>query len=166
MVSNEVPQPPAPPRTRPRLRVPLPNLLGIAAFATVPVLALLGVLGRTTGAAGAAGETIALHVTFPTRMRYGTGDSIGVEVRNISGGTLDLVTVRFDRGYISGFSNVRFTPQPIRAYEVALRNMGPGETRLVSAEIEAEAYWSRSGAVTAAGGGESVTVPVRTLTYP
>ena len=55
---------------------------------------------------------------------------------------------------------------PERAYEVEVRDLAAGEERLVSAEIQAQRYGRHVGEITAQSGAESLSVQVRTVTFP
>ena len=159
-------EPPAPPETRPRLHLRTSQLVGMLFFAAFPLAALLGLFGDSTAEVGAPSAALELRVSYPTRFRYKTIHPLEVRVRNRSANPLDRVVVTFDQEYVSGFSNVRFTPEAVRAYEVELRGVQPGEERLVSVEVQAERYGRHRGTVTAASGAEAVTAELQTFTFP
>lgn len=166
MATGDIPQPPAPPTTHPRIRIRTQQLVGLILLAAIPVLAVLGVFGEKTGEARAETSELELRVRYPARLRYKTLHPLEVHVRNLSDRPLDRVTVRFADAYISQFSNVQFMPSVNKAFEVELRDVQPGEERLVSAELQAERYGRHSGTVTATTGPTSVTAPLQTFTFP
>lgn len=159
-------QPPPAPQVPTRTRIPWGRAAGLAVLALLPVLALFGVFGDARAETSASSGNLELHVRYPTRFRYKTIDAISVRVTNTSGQALDRIMVRFDEEYISQFSNVVFTPQVKRPYEVELTSVSPGETRLVFVEIQAENYWRHSGTITAGAGDESARVNLSTTVFP
>jgi hypothetical protein len=160
------PRPPEAPEIRPRLRAPFPNLIGMAGFATIVALALAGFFGITTDTAAASAPGMELRVAFPARMRYSTTERLVVRLRNTSDRPIESVTIRFDPAYLSGFAAIQFRPPSERAYEVVLRGIGPGESGLVSAELQADGYWRHRGSITAQTEGGTLGVPVSTLIFP
>lgn len=131
--------------------------LGVPLLFLIPVLALLGVLGPSAETVAESGEALSLQVTYPTRFRYKTIESMSIRVTNISSQTAPTVTVKLDRDYLSTFSNLSFQPSVDEVsddgYYVQLTDMEAGETRRVELEMQAEAYWVHRGVTEVAVGG-------------
>ena len=168
---NEVPQPPQPPRFERRLNFRPLQIVGIVYLLILPVLAVLGVFGESFDSVDASGAALEMTVDYPSRFRYKMLNTITVEVHNVSGETLDTVTVSFDASYIDQFSTVTFTPSVETVtgneYQVELTDIGPDETQVVTVEIQAERYWRHSGTITASpGSGEPVEVEISTTVFP
>ena len=75
------PQPPQPPEIRRRIAFHRTQLIGVPLLAIIPVLALFGVFGTTTGEARAESAELQMQVRYPTRFRYKVINSLTVEVR-------------------------------------------------------------------------------------
>ena len=164
------PQPPSPPDVA-RKFAPLPyQLVGVGVLFTIVLLALFGVFGVVRAHAAADAGSLHVEVEYPERFRYKTIGPVDVRVHNGGETTLDTVVVRFDRAYVDAFSTVTFTPSADtvtdEAYEVTLRDVRPGTTRLVSAEIQAESYWRHEGFVEAVAGGATARAELATLVFP
>lgn len=165
------PQPPQPPEIRRRLAFHRTQLIGVPLLAIIPILALFGVFGTTTGEMSTESAELQLHISYPTRFRYKTINSLTVEVRNRSGQALPAVTVNFDKSYLSRFSGVTFTPSVKtvtgEVYTLELTDVQPGETRTVDVEIQAEEYGGHSGFISAtAGDAEAARATVNTFVFP
>ena len=160
------PQPPQPPRIRRRFHLAPWRWLGLGVMLLVPVLALFGLFGERWATAERLSTSLLVQVEYPTRYRYKMLNAITVRVRNRSPQALDTVTVAFDTGYVLRFSTVIFTPSVSRAFEVPLTNVAPGETRLVTAEIQGEKYGRHEGTVTVTAGTDSAAIPVHTTIWP
>lgn len=158
--------PPAAPEIQPRIRIRAAQAVGMILLAILPVLALLDVFGDSVAEARASGSQLELRVNYPARFRYKTIHPIEVQVINRFDRPLDRVIVKFDENYLSQFSNVQLTPAADKAYEVELRDVQPGEERVISVEIQAERYWRHRGTVTATAGPDSVTARLETFTFP
>ena len=171
MSDSQGTQPPQPPEIKRTLQFHLTQLIGVPLLAVLPVLALLGVFGTTRGEASAQSAALELHVEYPTRSRYKVINAIEVSVRNLTEQPLSTVTVSFDETYISKFSNVQFTPSvktvTDEVYRVELSDLQPGETQLVSVEVQAEEYGAHRGTIkVAAGEAEAAQVDLATIVFP
>jgi tRNA threonylcarbamoyladenosine modification (KEOPS) complex Pcc1 subunit len=81
------------------------------------------------------------------------------------------VTVGFELGYVSAFSEVQFTPRAERvtdkAYEVILPAVRPGESRRVTVSLRADRYGLHRGVVSAAArDGAAARAEVSTWIFP
>jgi hypothetical protein len=165
------PQPPQPPEIRRRVAFHRTQLIGVPLLAIIPILALFGVFGTSTGEASAESAELQLHISYPTRFRYKVINSLTVEVRNRTGQALPAITVDFDKSYLSQFSGVAFTPSVKtvtgEVYMVELTDVQPNEARTVSVEIQAEEYGGHPGFISAtAGDAEGVRATVNTFVFP
>lgn len=157
--------PPAPELPR-RVRLRPLHWVGMAIIAAIPVCAAFGLFGSSATTGSASSPSIEVTVDYPTRCRYEVLELLEVRVRNRSSQTIEEVTVVFDPSYLNGFSQAQFTPSPERAFEVELKQLKPGETQLISAEIQGEKYGRYRGAIVARAGAESASVDVSTFIFP
>lgn len=165
--SEEVPRPPRAPEIERSFRLHAWQWVAIPLIMLVPALALLGVFGESWDTTGAATADLEVELRFPSRFRYKQLNEMHAFVRNVSGRRLDTVTVSFDTTYISRFSTVIFTPSAVRAYEVELTGVSPGEQRLISVELQGEKYGRHTGAIAAWGTTtDTVSASVSTFIFP
>lgn len=170
--AKSVPQPPQPPEFERRLQFHLTQLIGVPLLALLPILAAFGVFGTLRDEARVQTAVLELQVRYPTRFRYKTVEPLEVEVRNLLSEPLPTVVVRLETDYLSAFSSVQITPSPTslteEVYEVTLAEVQPGETRLVSLELQAQDYWRHRGAIsaTAEGDAEAAEVEVASFVIP
>lgn len=148
--------------------------VGMPLLLLIPLLALLGLFGKSSATATETGNTFSVEITYPSRNRYKVRNPLTVRIENRSDQTVPTATVSFDQDYISQFSNVSFTPEPGEvtedAYYVQLDDLQPGEVRLIAVDMQAERYWQHEGQVAVAAGGvdapADVAVELSTLVYP
>lgn len=141
--------------------------IAIPILVAIPLLALAGVFGETWQTASDSGGNVEMRVEFPARFSYKMLNSISVTVLNRSDRTVDTLVVAFDPSYISNFSTVVFTPPIMRAYEVAVTDVRPGEARLVTAELQGEKYGRHQGWIQASDGGtDTARVTIHTIIFP
>ena len=165
--SEKPPQPPPPPEIDRHFRLYPWQWIGLPLLVLIPILALFGVFGHTWADVRDAGADVEMEVRYPTRFRYKELQAMYVRVRNRSDRMLDTVTVAFDTGYINRFSTVTFKPDISRAYEVELTDVVPGEERLITVEIQGEAYWRHRGSITGwHSGADTAEVRVSTFIFP
>lgn len=158
--------PPSPPTIKPKLKMRMVELIGIAMFAMLPLLAVLGVFGPATTVRNAASGSLSVEARFPTKLRFEMKDRLDLYVRNTGPNLLNQVTVRFDSRYLHAFSAVSFSPEATQAYEVELEKLLPGETRLISLELTADGYGHHKGDVVVTSGATRLVLPVSTITFP
>ena len=166
-----VPHPPEAPEIERKLQFYRLQMIGVPLIMLIPVLALAGLFGITRSSAYDSGSRLSLEVQYPARLRYAMRNPLQAVVRNTSDEPLKNVIVKFERAYIEGFSEVTFTPQPKTVtqdhYEVELSEIAPGETRIVAAEVKAEAYGSYQGTVAVdVQGKEEAQCAVETVLFP
>jgi hypothetical protein len=165
-MDSQASEPPRPPTTRTRLALTRKQYLGLPLLATIPVLALFGVFGERRADASSASHVLEMRVRYPSRFRYRQIESLDVTVRNISGRTLDTVSVSIDTAYITRFSNVRIEPAPREPFVVVLIHLRPMESRLVTAELWGAQYGSHSGRISASAQADTVSTLVNTFVFP
>jgi hypothetical protein len=170
MLRDEAPKPAPPPAFRRALEPPPQQLLAIAVLTFVVGGALLGLFGHTDAIAQVQGRSILVDVIFPERTRHRVPTEIRVEVRNVSERPLELVRVFLPRPYLDAFRAEDLTPDLSRldgnAYEIDLRDIAAGETRLVTAEVRSQSYGTHRGVVTVVAGEERVSLEVATFVFP
>lgn len=164
-------EPPQPPSIERKFKLYLTQMIGIPLLILVPVLALLGMFGETEDKVTISNPQLEMQVDYPTRFRYKMIDSVTVSLSNSSAEPISTVEIGFDRSYVEGFSTVTFTPAAHQitdtAYVVEVADLQPGETRIISVEIQAEKYGRHQGAITAtAENAEALRVVIKTFTFP
>lgn|SRR5688572_29232234 len=164
-------EPPQPPPIERKLKLYLTQIIGIPLLILVPVLALLGMFGETEDKVTTSNPQLEMQVDYPTRFRYKMLDSVIVSLSNTSAQPISAVEVGFERSYVEGFSTVTFTPAAHEitdsAYFVEVADLQPGETRIISVDIQAEKYGRHQGAITAtAENAEALRVLIETFTFP
>jgi hypothetical protein len=165
---NNQPQPPDIPPIERRLRFYWLQLLGMPVIMAVPLLALLGVFEPNRQTASATSAALELRVEYPDRIYYHVSEPIHVTVTNLGQATAPI-SITFDAEYINSFAHASFTPDVAdeRGFVVVLDAIGPGETRVVALELEAEALGRHEGAISAtSGGAPPASVEIGSLALP
>jgi hypothetical protein len=165
------PQPPQPPQLDRKFQLHPYQYIAIPLLFLMPVLALLGVFGETVTTKTGSNEDLTVRVEYTSRIRYKMLAPLTVYITNRTDTPLETLTVRFDRAYIEGFSQVTFTPQAQTvdedAYVVELQDVQPGETRVVEGDLQAEKYGEYKGSVmVSADGVDSVDVMLEAFLFP
>jgi hypothetical protein len=159
--------PPRAPDIRRKIRFYGWQWIALPPMMLIPVFALFGAFGTSRDTARASTPELEMEISYPSRFRYKQIDRIHAFVANRSQRQLDTVTVSFDSGYIARFSTVTFTPSVGRAYEVELTDVGPGERRLISVELQGEEYWRHRGEISAtSGSADTARVRIGTIVFP
>ena len=165
--SSENPKLPAPPQLEQRrLSLAVAQWIGLAAMILVTGLAAAGTFGESWDRRRLSGSALEAHVEFPTRFSYQMVNAVLVDVRNVSGGTIDTVRIAIDTSYADRFSEVTFAPSEERRGVVALADMRPGESRRLRIDLQGEEYGRHEGRLTVAGGGDSLSTMLRTIIFP
>jgi hypothetical protein len=164
------PQPPQPPPMRRRLGVRRTHAVGQLGIVLITVLAVLGVFGASRETADASGNGLAVLVEYTTRTRYTLLEELRVTLASADSG-LEGLAVVVSAPYVEAFSNTSFRPEPsLITREVVIipvGDIGPGETRVVSGELQANRYWLHDGWVEVRRQGELlVRIPIATFVFP
>jgi hypothetical protein len=159
-------EPPQPPAATPRIALTRKQCIGIPLLASIPLLALLGVFGEQRVATRATSRALEMRVVYPSRFRYRQIETLDITVRNVSGRTLDTVTISLDTAYVTRFSSVRIHPSPGTPYVIAETHVKPLESRLVHAELWGERYGSHRGEIVGAASADTVRQQIRTFVFP
>lgn len=154
------------PHTARRLSLTRKQWIGLPLLAAIPIATLFGVFGERQGEQHTASRAVAMSVRYPTRFRYRQVQSLQISVENISGRVIDTVKVMIDTAYVTRFSSVRIDPAPYAAYAVALTQVHPGESRLISAELWGEEYGWHKGRITAVARSDTAALTLRTFVFP
>lgn len=168
---KEPSKPPQPPEVDKKFQVHTYQWIGIPLMLLIPILALVGLFGESVDSVRTSSQQLEMSVEYPTRFRFKMIDEVTVTLSNVSGQTLPSVLVNFDREYIDAFSTVTFTPavKSITGsnYIVEVSDLQPGETRVISATVQAENYGMHRGTI---GLGpeeaQDLEVSVATFTFP
>lgn len=158
--------PPQPPDVERKVALYRHQKIGMTLLALLPILAFAGAFGESRKTSQAAGGSLDVTVTYPTRLRYSLDERIEVRVMNVGGTVLNRVRVSFDPDYMDGFTSMTAVPGFTRAYEIPLDSMAPGETRIVRVDVTARRYWKRSGIMSVSGGTTPLRLNLTTLILP
>jgi len=142
------------------------QLIGMPFIAALPLLAMFGVFGDRSTSVEASSGALHARVEFPTRLRARPSRPITVTVSNTSAETMDTITVAFDSAYVDRFTGVTFVPSPDEDYTVAMTEVGPGETRRIRVEMQAQKAGAHAGRITIRARDNRLDVPVRTIVFP
>jgi len=146
------------------------HLIGVLVLLAIPLMALLGVFGRTKGQVMAAGTDVSVAVTYLERVRYKEADGMSIAVTNMSDEVLDELTVQVGAPYIANFTETDFEPSLDRVtdeyFEIDLTDVQPDETRQVMIALRAEEYGRLDCVVIVQGAAVPVTVSFSTLVFP
>jgi hypothetical protein len=164
--STDPSEPPEVPEVTRRVRLYGGQWVGIPLLILIPVLAVLSVFGETRDTVAAASPAVRLQVDYPARVRSGQQSGIEVRLRNVSGASLDGVTVTFDPAYFERFARVSFMPQPGAPYEVELTGLDPGGVSVLRVEFEGDRPWRSRGHIEVGHGGARTRVMISTFTFP
>jgi hypothetical protein len=93
-------------------------------------------------------------------------ERISLELVNEGSRPLSGVTVSFDPEFLGAFSEVAFTPQPQRPYEMELATIAPGGRERIEIEVHAAEFGLHEGQIRIESAGVSGTLPVQTLIFP
>jgi hypothetical protein len=159
-------EPPQPPAIPPKIRVHRREAIAMGLMALVPALALLGTFGPSNQHVERGDEALRLETLYPSLLRLQMRDKLKIRVTNRSEKPLSRVALRIEQSYLSGFAEVSFSPDVSDAYLVELKDLQPGEVRLVAVELDAERYGRHRGQVTASYDGKAVTLELSTFVYP
>jgi hypothetical protein len=163
--------PPEPPKVARHLRLSPPQIAGVLVFLAIVGSALAGILDSQEGTKSVEGEAASAEVSYPTRFRYQQIMPLEVTVRNTSPTTLSGVEVSFAHDYISNFSSVEFSPSvstiTADAYVVSLGDIEPGGSRVVTTDMQAEAFLRHSGNISVtAQKGVALELTLSTWVFP
>ncbi|HEV2642191.1 MAG TPA: hypothetical protein VGT98_05775 [Candidatus Elarobacter sp.] len=158
--------PPAPPELPRALRLTTLQRVGLPILFAIPVLALFGVFGEHFASVRAGGNGVALAMRYPDRAHYRQPVTLAISVRNTSTRTADSLVVSLDTAFLAAFTAGRFSPPVDATGSLALRNVAPGEARVITAEVSGDRYWRHSGTVRVHGAGGMLAVPVSTFVFP
>jgi hypothetical protein len=170
MARNEGLDLPEPPEIRRRFRTAAYQLIGVGAMLLVVLLGASRMFGAITGLVTAEEGPLRIEVTYPERIRHSWTGTIEARVTNIGTEELQAAVVRFDPGFLEGFSFSSFTPNVDRilaeAYEVELHDIGAGQVRLVLVHLQADGYWGHRGFVEAVTPGYVARTEIRSFIIP
>lgn len=170
-LDGEPPQPPSPPELSKRWRFSRHQLVGIPLMLLIVGAAMLGYFGKSETTASAERGGIQLTVDYVSKIRHRMVGPLDVTMTNSSPDVITGVTLLIDRGYLTEFSGVVFTPTPTyltadwAAFE--LGDLAPGESISISGEVQSEGFGRHDGQVRAlAYGAEPLVAEISTLSFP
>lgn len=142
--------PPAPEFDRRVTLKPL-RLMGLLLIALAPAAALFGLFGDARRTVSVASQGVELSVSYPLTQRFKVRAPLSITVTNRGNSAIPLVEVALATNYLRGFSDVAMTPGPDRVtadtYLFDLTDLGPGQTRHLALEMQAQDYWRTRGQV-------------------
>lgn len=153
------------------IRLYIFQYVGFPLLLLVPILAVFGVFGESFTEIQQNNDDLSVTVHYPTRYRYKMINTMTVTVQNTTEQSMSLLTLSVSRNYIAQFSTVNFLPAVTQinneVYEVELKNLAPGETRIVSIELQAESYGMHNGTINISGENvETMSLSISTLIFP
>jgi hypothetical protein len=139
--------------------------VGLSLMALIPILAMFRVFGDGTEFAKSSSPSLQTEVEYPAKFKFKQSKVLRVKVTNVSGYTLDTISVSIDTAYLSRFRGVSVTPEPKDAFTVELLKLHPGEKREVIAEIEGKDYGEQRGIVTIATKRDTIRQPISSYIF-
>ena len=148
---EDPPDLPEPPEIDKRIVFHPTQVAGLVMVGLLPLLSFFGLFGIGRGTVEGTDGTVAVRVEHPTWHRLRVRQPLLLQVTNATDAAVSGVELRVPRSYLSAFADVAFTPGPDRVdardYVFALADLSPGETRTVTAEMQASGYWRHEAAV-------------------
>lgn len=165
------PTPPEAPDAPRRVNLSGPQIAAAVLLLILPVLAALGVFGESFGTADASGGEIRLSAEYPSRLRFLLDSSLRVTVENTGQQTLSAPELHFERGYIDQFVNISFVPPATEAtgdaYIVALSDLAPGDSQVVTVQMQGSRYGRHEGRIWVSINGQTaVELNVSSIVFP
>lgn len=164
-------QPPQPPEFQRRFALYPYQYIAIPLLFVMPILALLGLFGDAARTVETTGEEVTLHVEYSPRQRHGVATSMMILITNQTDAPLEDVTLRLDRAYFEGFTQVSFIPS-VEAiagaeYRVELPPLLPHDEQAVRVDMRAETAGRYSAMVAVEGVNlEPVVITFDSILFP
>lgn len=171
MSEQPYPTPPEPPEVQRKLNLSAGQIAAIVLLLIFPVLSVAGVFGESFGEADATSADVHLSAVYPSRLRFMLNSDMQVTVENTGQQTLDGLTVHFEADYIDQFSAISFMP-PVSAatddaYIVPLPDLAPGESGVVTVQVQGSHYGQHEGRVWVSRGEQTAAeLRVSSIVYP
>ena len=166
ITTDQVPDPPAAPHVRRRIRIPLEQWIGVALLLGIVVLSAAGILQRYDATVRVAQHGLDIDVTYPTRARYREDVQIIVRIENTSQTPVDTLRVIFPAALFGTVADLQFLPEASGAREVTIADVLPGEPREIEAELRPSWYGRRTGDLVIDAGARRITITLTTLIMP
>jgi hypothetical protein len=161
------PFPPDVPDIERRVRFYPRQLVGLVILATIPVLAMLGLLDA--GQHQVAGTTPALEVEveYPARMRVSGHEVLRIVATNRTGSPLEGVRVLLPDSYMAAFAAREVVQEATPDYVVTFPPIEPGRSRTVQVALLAERFGRHEGPIRVVpAAGDTLILALRTLILP
>lgn len=162
--------PPAAPPSERKVSVPIGQIIGIALFSLLPILAVFDRFGTKDTRVATSSEDVSLVIEYAPRVRYGLPTQVKIEARATEGRSAGPVTVRLSREFIDRFAQISVYPEPdemgVNDYTFVLPASETGG--LVLIELEPERYGPVRGSVVAStgAGGAEARVELSAFIFP
>ena len=146
------------------------QLIGVPIILLIPLLALAGIFDLHVAHVQVTGK-LALSVMYPTRSRYDTFNEMIIAVTNTTQSPLTEVIVQLERAYLDHFAQITATPDISMIseafYEIALGELAPGTTRVITLDFQAHEQGTHEGRATAVSAEtDPIELSLNTLVLP
>jgi hypothetical protein len=166
-VDGSPPHPPSPPDTPRRTRVHPYQWVGLPLLFALPVLAALNVFGPARAVERLSLGPAIVDIDYPVRTRYGRHEIIRIDVTGGGAAAGTEVWVRFTGGYLAGFREVRYTPEPHAADRLAVPVPAAGRVHTLTIDARPHRYGRSRGTLELSDGtGAAAAVPLSTFIFP
>ena len=165
------PTPPEPPDVPRKLNLSAIQIAAAVLLLIFPALSIAGAFGESISRADASGAGVRLTAEYPTRLRFLLDSDMHVTVENTSQQTLSGLTVHFEREYIDQFTAISFMP-PVTdatddAYLIALQDLAPGDSAVVTVQFQGSSYGRHQGRVWVAAGEQTAAeLELSSIVFP
>jgi hypothetical protein len=150
-----------------RVRVYPRQIAGLVVLATIPVLAMVGLLGPQQQRESRATPALDVAVEYPGRVRASRDAVLRIVATNRSASRLDHVRVRLPEVYLGGFADREVARVATPDHEVLVAPLEPGEAGTVQVDLRAERFGRHRGAIrVVSSAGDTLSIPLRTFILP
>jgi hypothetical protein len=161
------PFPPDVPDIDRRVRVYPRQLVGLVILATIPALAMLGLLGASQHRVAGATPALEVEVEYPGRMRVSGQEVLRIVATNRTGSPLEGVRALLPDGYMAAFAAHEAVHEATPDHVVTFPLLEPGRSRTVQVALLAERFGRHEGPIhVVAATGDTLTLTIRTFILP
>lgn len=161
------PFPPDVPDIERRVRFYPRQLVGIVILATMPVLAMFGLLSARQYQVTGATPALEVEAEYPARMRVSGHEVLRIAVTNRAGSPLEGVRVLLPDSYLSAFAAREVVQEATPDHVATFPPIPPGQTRTVQVALLAERFGRHQGSMrVVSAAGDTLTLTLRTFILP
>ena len=170
-LSDGDPPSPPPPPAQPKIwRFYRHQLVGVPLLLLVTVLAMAGVFGDTESTTTETRGDVEVRLVVADRFRFKMIGPLTVTVFNQGAEPIENTAVRISTDYLANFSNVSLSPAVTRItdewHEISLGALAPGESAVVTGEIQAESFGLHRGLIEVQADDRVVELEAATWAFP